>query len=138
MPKLQLAVGLCVGLSVLFITTGVDKYWVFFVCWVLGFGIIQSTIYMLCVYQGWLWFEGNRPGLYTGIIIAGSGIGPLIFNPLTTGIVNPEMVDSVDGKFPAEVDARFPYMLTVLFICFAILGVIGILGVFQGPTKQVT
>ena len=135
-PKLQLAVGLSLGLSVLFMTTGVDKYWVFFMCWIGGFGVVQSTIYMLCVYQGWLWFEGNRPGLYTGIIIAGSGIGPLIFNPLTTGLINPDVIDSVDGKFPEEVDARFTYMLTVLFICFAVIALIGILGVFQGPMSK--
>jgi len=44
---------------------------------------------MVPMHHGWLWFP-DKPGLISGIIIGGFGLGALIFGPLATAIVNPD------------------------------------------------
>ena len=67
--------------------------------------------YMVPVHHGWLWFPG-RPGLVSGLIIAGFGFGSLIFNNVARDIVNPDNESSDEnGKFSDAVNDRVPYML---------------------------
>ena len=37
------------------------------------------------------WFP-NKPGLMSGVVVAGYGFGSVIWNPLETGFVNPDNV----------------------------------------------
>ena len=60
----------------------------FAVLYVLGFGVCNGLSYMVPMHHGWLWFP-NNPGLISGIIIGGFGLGALVFAPIATSIVNP-------------------------------------------------
>lgn len=78
----------------------------------LGFSVIQGSVYMVAVHHCWLWFP-KTPGLVSGIIIGGYGLGALIFDQVSTAIINPDNAkfDSSTNHYPPEVDARFQKML---------------------------
>ena len=57
---------------------------------------------MIAVHHGWLWFP-NRPGLISGLIIGGFGLGSLVFSPIATQIVNPHDEQEKNGRFSDEV-----------------------------------
>ena len=61
----------------------------FAIFYVLGFSINQGIVYMVPVHHGWLWFP-NNPGLVSGIILGGFGLGSLIFDNVLRVLVNPE------------------------------------------------
>ena len=54
-----------------------------------GYGICNGMTYMIPMHHGWLWFP-EKPGLISGIIIGGFGLGALVFAPLALALVNPE------------------------------------------------
>lgn len=92
----------------------------------IGYGICNGLTYMVPMQHGWLWFP-NKPGLVSGIIIGGFGIGTFVFSLVCTGLVNPDGIDAVDGKFPDSVNERVPLMLkvfTVSNICIVLLALI--------------
>ena len=110
----------------------------FFILYVASFTIMQSTCYMVCIHQAWFWFP-NHPGLISGITIGGFGLGALIFDPITSHLVNPSAVSKNEntGRFPDDVNDSFiPMMRTTIYI-FAGIALFGIITVFQGPIKKV-
>ena len=71
----------------------------FFVLYVIGWASITTVTYMVPVHHVWLWFP-NSPGLATGILIGGFGLGALIFDPISTLIINPNNLAQINGQFP--------------------------------------
>lgn len=108
------------------------NFGVFAALYVLGFGFCNGLSYMIPVHHGWLWFP-NRPGLISGLIIGGFGLGSLVFSPIATALVNPEGEKAIDGHFSDAVNARVPDMLLFLNLCFAAICVICLILVFPGP-----
>ena len=53
---------------------------------------------MVPIHHGWLWFP-DHPGLVSGIILGGFGVGGLIFDNVFTHVINPgnESVDTATG-----------------------------------------
>ena len=79
--------------------------------------------YMVPMQHGWLWFP-DRPGLITGIIIGGFGLGAFVFNFVCTGLVNPDNEKPVDGRFSDEVNGRVHRMLVIFTLsCICIVTV---------------
>ena len=67
----------------------------------LAFSFNQGIVYMVPVHHAWLWFP-KYPGLTSGIIIGGFGFGALIFNSLSTALINPDNLpfDKETFKYP--------------------------------------
>ena len=82
-------------------------------------------------------------GLATGVIVAGFGCGPLIFNQVQSRIINPKNIpavadplDPTGGKyFPVEVVKNVPQVFLILAASYFILQLVGILLVAE-PTEQ--
>ena len=104
----------------------------FAILYVFGFGFCNGLSYMVAMHHGWLWFP-NWPGLISGIIIGGFGLGALVFAPIATRIVNPHGEQAVDGRFTDDVNARVPTMLLILNVCFIAVCSVSLFMVFPGP-----
>ena len=139
----KLIVGIPATLSLAFLTgaalCGPNQFWVFFICYVIGFSIIQGSVYMLAVHHCWLWFTGS-PGLVSGIIIGGYGLGALIFDQVTTLVINPyhDTFDKETNSFKQEVNDRFRMMLLTEIACFAVFAIVGFFCIFEGPKQPVS
>ncbi len=85
-------------------------------------------MYSSSLNAGWSHLPG-RKGLVSGLVVAGNGLGGLIYSILNTSLVNPnnrpsKLIDIGGGKtdtlFPDAVNARVPYMFTIITIIFVI------------------
>lgn len=65
-----------------------DSFWKFFVLFVCGQAICNGVSYMVPIQLGWRAFPHN-PGLVSGFIIGGFGLGGLIFSYVSSVLVNP-------------------------------------------------
>lgn len=91
----------------------------------IGYGICNGLTYMVPMNHGWLWFP-TKPGLVSGIIIGGFGIGTFAFSLICEKLVNPNNEESVDNRFPPDVNERVPLMLKVFTganICIVLLAI---------------
>ena len=120
-----------IGLTSIFMASKVTTFTPFICFFSIGFGICNGLTYMVPMQHGWLWFP-KSPGLVSGIIIGGFGIGTFVFNLVCTAIVNPDNISAVDGKFPKEVNDRVPHMLTVLTISCICIAVVALILIFPG------
>ena len=107
------------------------NFYAFLCLFSIGFGICNGLTYMVPMNHGWLWFP-ERPGLISGIIIGGFGIGTFVFNFVCTAIVNPNNEKEVDGRFPEDVNERVPRMLLTLTISCILISVASVLLIFPG------
>jgi hypothetical protein len=89
---------------------------------------------MVSIHHGWLWFP-ERPGLISGLIIGGFGVGALIFDNVSTYLINPTNLGGDDLNYEYKIDDRFVMMLRKLCLCFSLIVVIGVVGIFPGPPK---
>ena len=96
----MLSIGGMIGLTMILMAVLFAYTFEAFLClFSIGFGICNGLTYMVPMQHGWLWFP-NNPGLVSGIIIGGFGIGTFVFSLVCSSLVNPDGVDAVDGKFP--------------------------------------
>ena len=109
-----------------------DEFIAFVALNVLGFSLCNGLTSMIGVHHGWLWFP-NRPGLISGLILGGFGLGSLIFSPIATYLVNPDGIQAVDGRFPNQVSQRVPNMFLILNICFSVMCFVCFILIFPGP-----
>ena len=67
----------------------------------------------------------------SGIILAGFGFGPFVFNYVSTALVNPNHEQAnKQGFYPIDVANRVPYMIRTLDICWVVIAAVGILLIF--------
>ena len=102
-----LAIGLSVYIPMIVASTQASSFFAFWPLFSIGFGFCNGLTYMVPMHQGWLWFP-ERPGLVSGVIIGGFGVGSFVFGLVCNFIVNPHGEKSVNGHFSDEVDARVP------------------------------
>ena len=127
----MISVGASIGLTMILIACSMKDFYAFLGFFSIGFGICNGLTYMVPMNHGWLWFP-ERPGLISGIIIGGFGIGTFVFNLVCTAIVNPDDEKAVDGQFSEEVNERVPRMLYTLAISCVIISIASILLIFPG------
>jgi len=85
-------------------------------CYTLGQGMAHGLGYIMPIHYNWEWWT-QRPGLVSGIIIGGFGLGTVIFDPISTALVNPDNVKrNDDGLFPSTVADNVPSMLRKIAI----------------------
>lgn len=135
-PKLLILFGAVVAFPCFFIASFMDNFAGYAVLYVLGFSFNQGIVYMVPVHHGWLWFP-NNPGLVSGVILGGFGLGSLIFDNVLTHLVNPDNISvDDDGFYPDDVDNRFMFMWRVLVSCWLGLTVVGVIMAFPGPVPK--
>lgn len=93
----------------------------------IGFGICNGLAYTIPLNICWQYFPEQK-GLVSGFILCGFGIGSLMFNFLTTILVNPDnsTVNPKTGLYDQEVAKNVPKMLQILCICWISLAASGI------------
>lgn len=131
-----IAVGGLSGLSLILLATYQTEFWAFSTLYVLGFGFCNGMTYMVPVHHGWLWFP-DRPGLISGLIIGGFGLGALIYNNICQAIINPENVPlDIDGRFPDEISAKFPTMMRTIWLCWLCMAIVGMMLIYSGEADE--
>ena len=129
-PKLLVLVGGLVSIVLLSIATLCKTYAGFWVFYALSFAISGGSSYLVPIHHGWLFFP-TRPGLISGIIIAGFGAGPLIFDNMATAIINPNNDKTeASGFYPEDVNGRFLRMMWIMILCWFCLMIFGAATIF--------
>lgn len=113
-PKLLLAIGTGIALSLFVVATNAKSFWVFWAFYCLGFGILVGFTLMVPIHHSWLWFPANK-GFASGLCIAGTGVGGFIFVKIMNPVINPDEAsfknvcfEGADyGCFPTSVNDNF-------------------------------
>ena len=71
-----------------FFATMVENFTAFFWLYSMSWSLLIGISYMVSIHHGWLWFP-ERPGLISGLVIGGFGLGALIFDNVSTYLINP-------------------------------------------------
>ena len=96
----MISIGAIIGLTMMLMSALISQNFYSFLClFAIGLGFSNGLTYTVPMHHGWLWFP-NRPGLVSGIIIGGFGMGSFIFDFVCTALVNPDDISAVNGKFP--------------------------------------
>lgn len=99
-----------------------------------GCGLGSGLAYIAGILAAQKWFPFNK-GFITGIIVAGFGIGGLIFTTLQTAFMNPQNDSPLeDGYFGSNVADKVPKLFVYSSIMYAIMQTIGCILIFQPPT----
>lgn len=84
-----------------------DNYQAFHWLYALSWSTNAGIAYFAAMHHGWFFFP-DKPGFASGVILAGFGGGALIFDNLSTAIINPDNIPINDkNNFNAMVMARF-------------------------------
>ena len=134
-PKLMLLLGACLGLTMNMIASITTNYSVFFWMYSLSWSINQGISYMVPVHHGWLWFP-ESPGLVSGLVIGGFGLGALVFDNVSTLIINPNNIQEGELDYKSTISSRFVKMLHYLQLSYAFLALLGVALIFSGPKKE--
>jgi MFS family permease len=84
-PRLVLIMAFITGLSLL-LTSQVHDIWQLFITYSFLLALGTGALYVVCMPLLFRWFEQKR-GLATGIALAGSSFGQVVFAPLATFII---------------------------------------------------
>ena len=105
-PKKLIFTGGFLAFILLNVATFIErKFWLFFALYAIAFAVNHALTYMAAIHHGWLFFPKSG-GLVSGMILAGYGFGALIFDNVSTAIVNPGGKYKKDehGWYPQQVD----------------------------------
>ena len=105
-------------------------HWMFCFSWAMASGLS----FYAPMHQAWGFFP-DRPGFASGLIISGFGGGGLIFNNLSTSIINPENISISDPLYNETIKAGFPMMIRKLMVYWFAIITIGLLLVWKSPPK---
>ena len=112
----MIAIGMCIFIPTNFSSVFIEDFSSYLPCFAIGFGACNGLTYIVPMQHGWLWFP-NRPGLISGIIIGGFGIGTLVFNFVLLYIVNPDGLKNTDPMYDQVVKENVPTMKLVFSLC---------------------
>lgn len=111
-----------------------------FIWVVFSYGFLSSLgvgmAYVAPLAAGMKWFPKQK-GLVNGIIVAGYGLGALVFNYVQTAYLNPlNLSPNPDGYFYAEsILSRVPNLFILLFAIYITVQLIGCCLVFTPPRQ---
>ena len=88
-PKVILLCGGLFGAGCIFLSSFCQQFEVWFIVYTFSYAIGNGTTYIVPVHHGWLWWP-ERPGLVSGVILAGFGFSQLVFNNMAMALVNPD------------------------------------------------
>lgn len=135
-----IAIGAVVNILMLIGAANSKTFWGFWFCYCFGIGINTGLAYLVPIHHCWLWFP-KHPGLASGIVLAGYGFGGMIFNSMTTPLINPDNLSFDDecypganyGCYPQSVNDNFKKMWYTLISIFIVFIIIGVAFIWQGP-----
>jgi len=135
-PRLLILLGGVVAFTCLYLASFMESFVGFSILFVVGFAFNQGIAYLVPVHHGWLWWP-QYPGLVSGIILSGFGVGGLIFDPVFTVLINPDnkSVDK-DGFYPPEVDGRFISAFRIVVSIWLLIATTALIMIFPGPVKE--
>lgn len=90
-PKLVILLGACFGLPLMFAASCVpqDRYQLFHWCYSLSWSINAGLAYYAPVHHAWIFFP-DKLGFASGVVLAGFGGGAIIFDQVSTYLINPK------------------------------------------------
>lgn len=98
-----------------------------------GSGLGCGSAYMASIIAAQKWFPSNK-GIFTGIIVAGFGLGGLIFTNLQTLYLNPDNIPAdSSGYFSRQVYEKIPNLFLYMGIIFSVAQTIGCILAFPPP-----
>jgi hypothetical protein len=116
-----------------FSTSYVKSLPIFIITYPVICGLCAGIVNVAPIANGWKYFPNSR-GLVSGVILMGGGIGSLIFNVISSAIVNPNnqsasVADPLTGRtnvyFATDVSNNVPKMFQILALLFFTFGSIG-------------
>jgi hypothetical protein len=135
-PKISILIGASIGLFLQMIATFTTNYSFFFWTYSLSFSLLNGFTYMVPVHNGWLWFP-SQPGLVSGLVIGGFGLSALLFDNFARYLINPDNLLTDNPDYTQTIFDRFTYMLRVLWACYLLITVFGLISIWKGPKKEV-
>ena len=146
-PRAQIAIGGGIGISGAFTSSFAKTLPGFIAIFCIPFGIATGLTYSVPLNIAWMYFP-NRIGVISGLIVAGFGLGGLIFGLVSTRYVNPDSVDSNIEKeekllpedyeytpFDEEIFMRVPSLLRRLSLLWLIIMILSVLLIQDPPQK---
>ena len=136
-PRLLIFMGAAVAFPCFIASSFMDSFAGFAVFYVAAFSINQGITYMVPVHHGWLWYP-NKPGLISGIILGGFGVGGLVFDNVFTHLINPDnkSADEDTGFYDKDIDNRFVETWRFVIYCWLGLAILGFVMTFPGPLPK--
>lgn len=97
-------------------------------------GLVIGFLYMIPVAHCYKYFP-KKKGTVSGIIVAGSGFGTLLFGLLATQLINPNNVVLTTDYYAADVAMNVPNFLrklALICLCATNIGALGLLDLLPG------
>lgn len=132
-PRIIVACGGGFACLMLLIASYMESFGGFWVFFILGYSVLQGSTYLVPIHHSWIWFPKNI-GLASGILIGGFGLSALIFDNVSTAIVNPDNKgkDDFTNRYPDSVNEKVPVMIRTLMVCYLCITIIGVITIFPG------
>lgn len=114
----------------IFASTFCTNFWLFFVCFGVGYGGTTGLLYLTILYNGFKYFP-KRKGLIGGILMGIYGFSSLISNYILLFSMNPNNMKAIedpntkDFYFPKEIAERLPSALRTLSYYFLVIMILG-------------
>ena len=87
---------------------------------------------MVPMHHAWLWCP-KYPGLISGIVVGGFGLGSFVFSLVCEHIANPDKLDDKDPDYEKVIRENVPMMKLVFCLSNIASSLLSILMIFQGP-----
>ena len=109
--------------------------------WVLSYGLLFGAgvgiAYAPPIGCGIAWLP-TKTGLVSGCVVAGFGLGALVFDQVMTALINPHNVPAIKrhgepAGYPDAVAERVPHAMTVIAIVYASLQLLGAMLIAPPP-----
>ena len=135
-PKLLIVIGACIGLPLMWIASCCqpDQWSAFAWLYPLSFCTNGGLTYFCACCEAWKFFP-DKPGLASGISLAGIGCGAFIFDNISTALINPDDVKVGTPEFKIIVNERFVYMLRWLIFWWGCLVLFGFAMIWKAPAN---
>ena len=129
----------------IFISAYAGSFIIWFICIIGAYAVVNGLTYIAPVHHCWAWMP-DKPGLVSGVVLAGVGLSSLLMNNIALGkyrplslnseFINPEHIAAVNGAYPESVYSRVPSTLRKLSYIYASLVLVAVALVYSGPKKE--
>ena len=112
------------------------SFWLLLLTYGVMFGVGVGIAYVVPLSCAMRWMPRWK-GVVSGFIVAGFGLGALIFDQLQTQYINPHNINAIDGYFiHREVLDRVPIIYLILGTTYAIMQFLGALLLSNPPDND--
>lgn len=127
-----LALGMMIFIPTNLASVFITDFNIYLPIFAIGFGACNGLTYIVPMQHGWLWYP-KRPGLISGIIIGGFGIGTFCFNLVLLTVVNPNGLPDTDPDYERVIKENVPFMKLVFSFSNIASAIVSLLLIFPGP-----